>query len=273
MADSKKYYYLKLKENFFESDSMILLENMADGYLYSNILLKFYLRSLKDDGRLMLNGAIPYNSQMLASVTRHQVGTVEKALKIFKELGLIEMLDSGAIYMMNIQDFIGKSSSEADRKRAYRTRIEEEKASGQITGQMSRQISDKHPDKTPPEIEIEIEIENRDKYIVEQSPTTYPFRTVIEYLNERSGKSYRYSGKATKRHIKARFEEGFSLEDFKRVIDWKVAEWLGTDMEKYLRPETLFGTKFESYLQEAPALRKPDPKEPEEKRIDLWSEE
>ena len=273
MADSKKYYYLKLKENFFESDSMILLENMADGYLYSNILLKLYLRSLKDDGRLMLNGAIPYNSQMLASVTRHQVGTVEKALKIFKELGLIEMLDSGAIYMMNIQDFIGKSSSEADRKRAYRTRIEEEKASGQITGQMSRQISDKHPDKTPPEIEIEKEIENRDKYIVEQSPTTYPFRTVIEYLNERSGKSYRYSGKATKRHIKARFEEGFSLEDFKRVIDWKVAEWTGTDMEKYLRPETLFGTKFESYLQEAPAPRKPDSKEPEEKRIDLWSEE
>lgn len=138
---------------------MILLENMADGYLYSNILLKLYLRSLKDDGRLMLNGAIPYNSQMLASVTRHQVGTVEKALKIFKELGLIEMLDSGAIYMMNIQDFIGKSSSEADRKRAYRTRIEEEKASGQITGQMSRQISDKHPDKTPPEIEIEKEID------------------------------------------------------------------------------------------------------------------
>lgn len=46
MADSKKYYYLKLKENFFESDSMILLENMADGYLYSNILLKLYLRSL-----------------------------------------------------------------------------------------------------------------------------------------------------------------------------------------------------------------------------------
>lgn len=82
MADNKKYYYLKLKENFFESDSMVLLENMKDGYLYSNILLKLYLRSLKDGGRLMLNGAIPYNSQMLASVTRHQVGTVEKALTI-----------------------------------------------------------------------------------------------------------------------------------------------------------------------------------------------
>lgn len=111
--DNKKYYYLKLKEDFFESDSMILLENMRDGYLYSNILLKLYLRSLKDDGRLMLNGAIPYNSQMLASVTRHQVGTVEKALNVFQDLGLIEVLDSGAIYMMDIQNFVGESSNEA----------------------------------------------------------------------------------------------------------------------------------------------------------------
>lgn len=93
MSDNKKYYYLKLKENFFESDSMILLESMKDGYLYSNILMKLYLRSLKDNGRLMLNGTIPYNSQMLASVTRHQVGTLEKALDIFKELGLTAVLE------------------------------------------------------------------------------------------------------------------------------------------------------------------------------------
>ncbi len=150
MADNKKYYYLKLKENFFDSDSMILLENMKDGYLYGNILLKLYLKSLKDGGRLMLNGRIPYNSQMIASVTRHQVGTVEKALKIFEELGLIELLDSGAIYMLDIQNLIGESSTEADRKREYRARIEMEKASGQMT--------DKCPDKYPPEIEKEIDI-------------------------------------------------------------------------------------------------------------------
>ena len=270
MADSKKYYYLKLKENFFESDSMVLLESMNDGYLYSNILLKLYLRSLKDGGRLMLNGAIPYNSQMLASVTRHQVGTIEKALTIFKELGLIEILDSGSIYIMNIQDFIGKSSSEADRKRAYRSRIEREKAHGQ----MFEQLEDKCPDKTPPEIEKEIE--NRDKYIVEQNSTAYPFRAVIEYLNNSSGKNYRYTTKATQRHIRARFEEGFTLEDFKRVIDWKVSQWLGDkDMDRYLRPETLFGTKFESYLNESPALPQNLPEETQEpeKRIDLWSEE
>ena len=140
MSDNRKYYYLKLKDDFFESDSMILLENMKDGYLYSNILLKLYLKSLKDAGRLMLNGRIPYNSQMIASVTRHQVGTVEKALNIFEDLGLIELLDNGAIYMLDIQNFIGESSTEADRKREYRARIETERA-GQKDGQMSAKMS------------------------------------------------------------------------------------------------------------------------------------
>ncbi len=115
-----------------------------------------------------------------------------------------------------------------------------------------------------------------DKYIVEQNSTTYLFKEVIEYLNNRSGKNYKYTTKATQRHIKARFEEGFTLEDFKRVIDWKVSQWLGDkDMDRYLRPETLFGTKFESYLNESPALPKDLPEETEEpeEHIDLWSEE
>lgn len=153
MADNQKYYYLKLKENFFESDSMILLENMKDGYLYSNILMKLYLKSLKDGGRLMLNGTIPYNSQMLASVTRHQVGTLEKALDIFKGLGLIEVLDSGAIYMMDIQNFIGKSSTEADRQRDYQSRIRQEKK-----GACKKSNIESNGILTP-EIEIEKEID------------------------------------------------------------------------------------------------------------------
>lgn len=153
--DSRKYYYLKLKENFFESDSMILLENMKDGYLYSNILLKLYLRSLKNSGRLMLNNVIPYNAQMLASVTRHQVGTVEKALEIFKELGLIEILDTGAIYMTDIQNFIGESSNVADRQRAYRARISNE----QTCQQMSQQKLNKRKTNVTTNMHQRLEIE------------------------------------------------------------------------------------------------------------------
>ena len=154
MSDNKKYYYLRLKETYFDSDELIVLESMPDGYIYSNILLKLYLRSLKNEGRLMFNNKIPFNSQMLAQVTRHQVGTVEKAVKIFEEMGLIEIMDNGAIYISDIHNFIGESSTEADRKRQYRLQIEQEKTN---SGQMSRQISDKNP----PELELELKTEKK----------------------------------------------------------------------------------------------------------------
>ena len=150
MSDNKKYYYLRLKDNFFDSDELKILESMKDGYLYSNILLKLYLRSLKNDGKLVVNDRIPYNAEMLASVTGHQVGTVKQALSIFRDLGLIDVLENGAIYMLDIQNFIGKGSSEADRKREYRQRIETDKTNVQTN---LRQISEK----SPPEIEIELE--------------------------------------------------------------------------------------------------------------------
>lgn len=127
MADNGKYYYLKVKENFFETDEMKILEGMKDGYIYGNILLKLYLRSLKNEGRLMYRNRIPYTPEILAELVGHEVGTVEKALKIFRELDLIEVLDNGAIYMMDIQNFIGRSSTEADRRRAYYNRVKEEK--------------------------------------------------------------------------------------------------------------------------------------------------
>jgi predicted phage replisome organizer len=150
MSDNKKYYYLRLKDNFFDSDELKILESMKDGYLYSNILLKLYLRSLKNDGKLVVNERIPYSADMLASVTGHQVGTIKQALSVFKDLGLIDVLDNGAIYMLDIQNFIGKGSSEADRKREYRQRIETDRTNVQTN---LRQISDKNP----PEIEIELE--------------------------------------------------------------------------------------------------------------------
>lgn len=152
MADNRKYYYMRLKDNFFDTNEIVVLESMPDGYLYSNILLKLYLRSLKDNGKLMFNDRIPYNSQMIATITRHQVGTVEKALQIFKEMGLIEVLDTGAIYMADIQKYIGQSSTEAERIRQYRQKIKTENL---ITEKSSVQMYNK----STPEIDIEIDIE------------------------------------------------------------------------------------------------------------------
>ena len=87
--------------------------------------------------------------------------------------------------------------------------------------------------------------ENRieeNRYIVEQ---------IVKYLNDKTGKNFKVSSKTTKRHINARLNEGFVLEDFKQVIDNKVNEWINDKkMNQYLRPETLFGTKFEGYLNQ-----------------------
>ena len=154
MSDNKKYYYLRLKDNFFDSDELKILESMKDGYLYSNILLKLYLRSLKNDGKLVVNDRIPYNAEMLASVTGHQVGTIKQALSMFKELGLIEILENGAIYMLDIQNFIGKGSTEADRQRLYDRRISEERKQKKLT--QSRNLEG-ILEKSTPEIEIELE--------------------------------------------------------------------------------------------------------------------
>ena len=154
MSDNRKYYYLKLKENYFDEDAIVLLESMQDGILYSNILLKLYLKSLKNGGKLQLDENIPYTAQMIATITRQQVGTVERALQIFLKLGLVEPLQNGALYMSKIELLIGQSSTEGERKR--RARLELQKA-------LPKHGADKCPpyqaDICPPEIEIEKEID------------------------------------------------------------------------------------------------------------------
>lgn len=161
MSDNKKYYYLKVKENFFDSEQMIILESMPDGYLYSNILLKLYLRSLKNEGKLMFNDRIPYNSNILSQVVRHPVGVIEKAIGIFKEFGLIDILNNGAIYMLEIQNYIGQSSTEADRQRHYQKRIAKEKEIIALPECKKSNIktNDKSNKKSTPEIELDIDIE------------------------------------------------------------------------------------------------------------------
>ncbi|MCT4431971.1 phage replisome organizer N-terminal domain-containing protein [Lactococcus cremoris] len=186
MADNKKYYYMRLKENFFDSDEMIILENMdnGDGIIYSNILLKLYLRSLKYEGRLMFNERIPFNPQMLSTIVRHPVGVVEKALKAFVDLGLVEVMDNGAIYMLDIQNFIGKTTTEADRIKAYRSKINKEK--GLVSNDTQKLVQ--MYDKSTPELEIEIEKEI-DKEVEASTATSKKsdFQNLIELYQTNFG--------------------------------------------------------------------------------------
>ena len=172
MSDNRKYYYLKLKESYFDEDSIVLLESMQDGVLYSNILLKLYLKSLKHGGRLQLDENIPYTAQMIATITRQQIGTVERALQIFLKLGLVELLDTGAYYMSNIELLIGQSSTEGERKRAARQKNRAFLPARTNGGHLS--------DIRPPEIEIELEIE---KEIERELKKGQPARAYGRYQN------------------------------------------------------------------------------------------
>ena len=290
---------MKLKEDFFDTEEMIVLEGIQDGYIYSNILLKLYLKSLKTNGRLMLRDLIPYNAEMIANITRHNVSSVKVALDIFKKLGLIEVLDDGAIYMRDIQNFVGSSSSEADRKRAYRHKIKEEKERLENNNfeqdllDFSENLSEESGTNVRTNVHQRIEnrdksLENREdsipnldinknldsntnkenilsgtpdfvfpkwlnkksiKEIQKGNPKNYEQRIPIAYLNQILNKNYKFVDKNTKL-VNARLKEGYTIDDFKTVIDKKVAEWQNGDMAKYLRPETLFGTKFDGYLNQ-----------------------
>lgn len=205
MSDNKKYYYLKLKDNFFDSEDIKVLESMDNGYKYSNILLKMYLRSLKREGLLIFKERIPYNPKMIATVTGHNVNDVKQALVLFQEMGLIEMLSNGAIYMMDIQNYIGASSTEADRIRAYRNEIKQKKdklLSGENIELLdaSTNVQDNSYKCTPEiEIELELELERKKELKKEQEIDTYTsdFEELWEMYPLKKGKG-RIAGKESK---------------------------------------------------------------------------
>jgi predicted phage replisome organizer len=145
MSDSKKYYYLKLKDNFYDRPEIKMIEGMQNGYEYICVMQKMYLRSLCRDGKLLLTDTVPYDIHMLSSVLGHDEAVIKAATEIFSKLGLCTMLEDHTIYMTEIQNFIGESTTEADRIRDYRLRI---KGHGVQL-----------PYKCTPEIETELKIE------------------------------------------------------------------------------------------------------------------
>lgn len=103
-----------------------------------------------------------------------------------------------------------------------------------------------------PETTPETSSKTTSKDILSGNPTAsrIPYKEIVDYLNEKTGKNFKHKTAKTRKFIEARWNQDFRLDDFKKVIDVKTDEWLNTDSDKYLRPETLFGTKFEGYLNQ-----------------------
>lgn len=252
--DKTKFFWLQLKEDFFDEDAIDWLEDQPNGKEYSLFYLKLCLKSLRTNGVLIRQVGdmlLPYDYVKLGELTKTNPDTVMVAMNLLLQIGLVKTLENGELYLTQVENMIGSQSKGAFKKQQQR-----------ISKSMNFIERGQKTDKCPPNIEIElekeIEIELKLDYLNNMSSK---FDEIINYLNLKCKTNYKTSSKKTQNLIKARLKEGFTVEDFKKVIDIKVADWLGNkDMEQYLRPETLFGTKFESYLNKPLSLVNRDEK-------------
>lgn len=122
---SKKYYWLKLKEDFFEDDTINWIEDQEGGEKYSLFYLKLCLKSLKTNGILIRNVGemlIPYDVKKLSEITRTDIDTVRVAMELFKNIGLIQILENGEIYLAQLKSMVGSETSKAQLMRNKRAR-------------------------------------------------------------------------------------------------------------------------------------------------------
>ena len=127
MANEKKYYWLKLKRDFFKRHNIRIIEEMPNGKEYVLFYMKMLVESIDHDGELRFNETIPYNEQMLSVITNTNIDIVRHAMKLFIELKMIDVFDDATIYMSEVQKLIGNETEGAERVRKHRDRISENK--------------------------------------------------------------------------------------------------------------------------------------------------
>lgn len=121
-TSQKKFFWLKLHHDFFNRDEIRIIESQPNGKDYIIFYLKLMLKSINDNGKLLFKDTIPYTAEMLASITNTGIDTVRVAIDAFAKLGLITVLDDGALYMQEVQKLVGSETADAERKRIARAK-------------------------------------------------------------------------------------------------------------------------------------------------------
>jgi len=238
--------WIKLSVAMFEDEKIRLIEQMPDADTILVIWVKLLSQAGKTNssGYIFLSENIPYTDEMLATIFNRPVSTVRLALNTFVQFGMISIDDDHFIEIsnwekhQNIEGMERVKKLNAERNRRYRERKKQEKLGSENS---NGDVSVTSHDGTELELDRELDIEKE----------LIPYVEIITYLNDVASKNYRTSTQKTKTLIKARWNEGFRLDDFKKVIDTKNNEWKNDkSMSKFIRPDTLFGTKFEGYLNQ-----------------------
>lgn len=251
---AKKYFWLKLKDDFFNQKEIKMLRKLAGGDTFTVIYLKILLLSLKNDGRVYYDGIARNMVEEIALEIDEETENVQLTFNYLQTKGLLIFNSDDEVELSNIHQMIGSESASASRVRKHRER--------KVLQSNNEVTKLKHLSNTEIEKDIEIDIEKEIKNTKsDKSDNASIFKKlcneVVDYLNQKAKSNFKATTKATQTKIRARLAEGFRVDDFKKVIDIKTAEWLDdANMSRYLRPETLFGTKFESYLNQKQAVKR-----------------
>lgn len=244
MAEPKRYFWLKLHRDFFQRKDIKRLRKIAGGDTYTIIYLKMLLKSIMSEGSLFFDNLEDDFVSELALDIDEDVENVKITVQYLLKVGLLECVSDIEYSLPDAKDNTGAETAVASRVRKHREKQKMLHCNTYVT-----QVKHLCNGEIEIEKEKELEIDNKNCRLSDKSSTVVS--EIIDYLNQKTGKHFRKSIANTTRAINARIKEGFTVDDFKAVIDKKVIEW-GKDerMKQYLRPQTLFGTKFESYLNQ-----------------------
>lgn len=259
MAEVK---WIKIATDIFDDEKILLIESLPDAYAIITVWFKLLCLAWKKNngGVFLMNDKIPYTDKMLATIFRMNESTVKLALNAFEQFKMIEIVEG----IITIPNWNKHQTLDAYERKKERDRLYQEERRAKQRALIEKS-SDKSSERTSYVAVSDIDKEE-DK---EKDNNIYvPYKEIISYLNEKTGKKLRWDVKSNQKEIKARFNEGYTLDDFKTVIDKKYNEWGRKptkeelqrgikDMRIYLRPKTLFGGNFDDYLNQEQTEKAP----------------
>ncbi|EJQ03355.1 MULTISPECIES: phage replisome organizer N-terminal domain-containing protein [Bacillus] len=265
MAEVK---WIKLSTSMFEDEKIRLIESMPE----ADTLLIIWIRLLAQAGKtnasgyIFLSKNIPYSDEMLATLFNRPIATVRLALQTFQQFGMIEITEDQYICISNWEKHQNVDGLEKIREQ---NRLRKQKQREKLKLEMSRDshetITQSHATDIEEDKELdkeldkekELEIINTSSSDESDTKVPIPYQEILEYLNEKAEKNFNHKAEAHRKLIRARWNEGYTVDNFKTVINNKTSQWLGKfdkegkPLDQYLRPSTLFAQKhFDNYLNE-----------------------
>ena len=245
VTENRRYYWLQLKDDFFNSKEMKLMRKLPGGEEITIIYLKMMLASLAEQGKLYFEGLAEDLAEELSLIIDEDPEAIRLTLMFLTKKKLLTTSDNYQFNLEQVPEMVGSETASTRRSRKHR---ETQKAL-QCNTTATKGNGD---------IDIDIDIDKG------QKPKSDVYEEIIKYLNEKTGSHFKPTSKSTQRLINGRLSENYTIEDFKYVIDVKTNEWKdNTKMSKYLTPDTLFNaSKFEKYrnqqMPKQPNVQKQD---------------